>query len=176
MNRYGKPRRPLLLEEVPEKFRDFFLWDQQYIPPTGRTRIPRICIWCKERFESYSSQIRSDIKRGRKTTGLCSRCSHSSGLQQRGIRGKFKTGRHKNFQGYIAVWLPDHPAAHAGYVLEHRVVMELLLGRYLEKHEQVHHKNGKRDDNRPENLELWKKSQPSGVRVSDYHCPGCRCS
>jgi hypothetical protein len=51
--------------------------------------------------------------------------------------------------------------------LEHRVVMERLLRRPLEPHENVHHKNGVRHDNRPENLELWCKPQPCGQRVDD---------
>lgn len=72
----------------------------------------------------------------------------------------------------------DRPGAFkTGWMLQHRYVMEQVLGRVLEKHERVHHKNGKRDDNRPENLELWhvKKKDPAGIRVADYHCTGCRC-
>jgi hypothetical protein len=55
--------------------------------------------------------------------------------------------------------------------------MEQTLGRILEPHERVHHKNGNRSDNQVDNLELWKvtKKDPAGVRAADYHCAGCRC-
>lgn len=51
--------------------------------------------------------------------------------------------------------------------LQHRVVMEEKIGRALLPHENVHHINGVKHDNRPENLELWSKSQPAGQRVED---------
>lgn len=56
--------------------------------------------------------------------------------------------------------------------LEHRVIMEKILGRKLEPHEYIHHKNGDRTDNHPDNLELWislgkSKKDPKGQRLLD---------
>jgi HNH endonuclease len=86
-------------------------------------------------------------------------------------------GRVKDSAGYIRVFLPEHPSAHkSGYVLEHRLVMEKKLGRYLTPLEFVHHINGIRDDNRPENLELWVKGHPMGQRANAPHCATCTCS
>lgn len=72
-------------------------------------------------------------------------------------------------KGYVRLGgYRDHPNANPqGQIYEHTVVMSELLGRPLMPHEQVHHKNGDRADNSPENLELWSKSQPSGARISD---------
>jgi hypothetical protein len=81
----------------------------------------------------------------------------------------WKGGRTKQKNGYIVILAKDHPFAdRLGRIPEHRLVMEGKLGRYLKRDEEVHHKNGIRDDNRPENLELWARSkQPAGSRVED---------
>jgi hypothetical protein len=64
--------------------------------------------------------------------------------------------------------VPGHPRTRKSpYVFEHILVAEEILGRYLERDESIHHRNGVRDDNRPENLELWTRPHPSGIRTSD---------
>ena len=61
----------------------------------------------------------------------------------------------KRSDGYIAIYFPDHPLSNSdGYIMEHQLVMECLIGRHLEKNECVHHINFIRDDNRKENLQL----------------------
>ena len=71
-------------------------------------------------------------------------------------------------EGYVYVTVPEHPSANASRkVAYHRIVMEKMLGRYLLAEENVHHKNSVKDDNRPENLELWTRSQSAGSRASD---------
>lgn len=88
-----------------------------------------------------------------------------------------KGEKHPNWQGgrvsshksgYIFIHKPDHPnAAKSGYIVEHRLVMEDAIGRYLYPDETVHHKNGVKTDNNIENLELWTGNHCKGQRVSD---------
>lgn len=82
------------------------------------------------------------------------------------IRDKAPRGtgsRWINNHGYVTLTLPGQK----GRIAEHRYVMEQTLGRKLLPGENVHHINGVKDDNRPENLELWVTMQPSGQRPED---------
>ncbi len=102
----------------------------------------------------------------------CSRSCAMSNQNRKGQRRRLPDGTLRNHaSGYKTI------KANGKWMMHHRYVMEQILGRPLESHERVHHKNGDRSDNRPENLELWKvkKKDPAGVRQEDYHCAGCRC-
>ena len=135
-----------------------------------------LCSLCQER-PKYSRYL------------VCNRCRHSKekipcacgGSKRPGSRdcvkcckkrrgpahGCWKGGRVVLPDGYIKVWCPEDPRNNNGYVKEHTLVMESLLQRKLFKGESVHHRNGNRADNRPENLELWSIAQPAGQRVED---------
>jgi hypothetical protein len=69
---------------------------------------------------------------------------------------QWKGGRSLHQGRYWLILQPDHPQAdRKGYVREHRLVMEKMIGRLLLPGEVVHHKNHVTTDNRPENLELF---------------------
>lgn len=116
----------------------------------------------------------------------CQRCGkhfipsrHSAGLfcSKRCLYDEVASGdRKQSADGYVYIRVEKEDGKRGvKWMREHRYVMEGHLGRKLESWENVHHINGRRDDNRIENLELWKMSQPKGVRQKDYHCAGCRC-
>ena len=72
--------------------------------------------------------------------------------------------------GYITLPCPDwlKIGKSKNYrIPQHRLVMSEHLGRPLLDHEEVHHKNGVRTDNRLENLELWSSWHPKGQKVED---------
>ena len=114
----------------------------------------------KERKRRYLERKNVE-KYGPQAAGVDMRGRH--GKQARGPEnGRWNSGRRMTSHGYIAVRVPvDHPHAwgpprlrYFKYAYEHIVVMMGVLGRALQSDECVHHKNGDKTDNRPENLEL----------------------
>lgn len=101
-----------------------------------------ICIVCDIEFLS----VRGD-------RNYCSRKCISTGEHN----GRWLGGIQKHSSGYIMVYSPNHPFKSINnMVLEHRLVMEKHIGRYLTPKEQIHHKNGIKNDNRIGNLILCK--------------------
>src|SRR5678815_4608528 len=128
--------------------------------------VSKECETCSSEFQTRWDRVRT-----------CSRsCARKRDWKTRGRKQRLN-----HPSGYILVYCPGHPygiGTGSNYVLEHRLVMEKTLCRLLDPRERVHHKNGRRDDNRPENLELWTldHKDPPGVRGSDLaHCPTCVC-
>jgi len=99
----------------------------------------------------------------------------------------WKGGRSVASNGYVLVKANGHRLADVrGYAYEHRLVAEAKLGRELKPGEQVHHINGNRQDNRPENLEVVASQAEHRLRhrgrETGLHRPGednetisCRC-
>ncbi len=72
------------------------------------------------------------------------------------LNHSWKGGRHITKKGYVLIKSLGHPyCAKTGYVMEHRLVMEKQIGRYLKPNEVVHHINEIKSDNRIENLMLF---------------------
>ncbi len=120
---------------------------------------------------SMESRIKMSITRKRKGQSSKQIANlkklHLNQIGKSGSKAQnWKGGRIKTDKGYIEIWQPYHPLANKrGYVYEHRLIMEKKLNRFLTPKEIVHHINRIRDDNRIENLELFK----SNSEHSKYH-------
>lgn len=133
----------------------------------GRLKRCRKC-WSIRKMELYKISYEA----GR--FGLCADCSsplHRVGRGRKkpfckkcsvGVNAYNYKGGHVTEAGYVTTRRKDGSATFV-----HRVVMEEYLGRRLHKDETVHHKNGVRDDNRIENLELWVGAHPRGLKIKD---------
>lgn len=134
----------------------------------------KICINCNRKFKPSSKHKACPACRSKARYNECSCnnkkhwkarvCKNCQGLEQSGMNNPKWSGGKYEHSGYINVYVGN-----GKYVREHRLIMEKHLGRKLLKDENVHHINGIRNDNRIENLELWCKPQPTGVRARQVY-------
>jgi HNH endonuclease len=114
----------------------------------ARNRVVLTCEVCGSKFERQLSHTRT-------TTKWCSRQCRAIAETKTAVPGRWHNGKpvRKNADGYLYVWEPDHPDAHArGWMLEHRLVAEQKYGHRIPPDVDIHHVNGIKDDNRPDNL------------------------
>lgn len=140
-------------------------------------KVERTCKTCSRTFWATSKHLSCPACRRKANKIACPQCGQLMNHEYKRCtdcvpRDKennphWKGGKTRHKAGYVMVLARNHPRASSGYVFEHIVVMEEMIGRRLVDKENVHHKNGVKFDNRPENLELWSRPQPSGARVSD---------
>lgn len=131
------------------------------LPPKMKTLR---CSVCDQNFVQKRSNNIEYCSPGCKRLGVFRK---SKGLKVKGPRKHIKGSGYITLQGY-KILSSKHPnASKRGQILEHKLIMAQYLGRALTKNETIHHKNGIRDDNRIENLELWSSSHPFGQRVED---------
>lgn len=125
--------------------------------------LKRACKYCGKIFRQHRSVVEKTPRGG-------SYCSHDCYHADRRDHGVDGQGRSRKIdKGYVLVYAPEHAKTKSGYVFEHRLVVENLLGRLLESHENVHHIDGNRANNSIENLELWISPQPAGQRTKDVY-------
>jgi len=106
------------------------------------------------------------------TKGICkpTKTSFKKGEHIGKDHWHWKGGKKKTKNGYIQLRRPLHPFCNKdGYIYEHRVIMELYLGRYLKSNEVVHHINDNREDNRIENLKLLSDNKEHFVLHMRHH-------
>lgn len=107
--------------------------------------------------KKLSKETIHKIKIARAKQTFSTETKRKMSLSKKGKKNHFwNGGSYKTVNGYVFIYKPNHPFANNdGYVYEHRLVMEKHLERYLTKQEVVHHANGKKHDNRIENLKLF---------------------
>lgn len=129
-----------------------------------------VCTNCSRAFRVKPNRLHPrDRRQGPRR--FCSRECWRVYAREHGKRDWRQALPHRNSRGYVYEYAPDHPSVQGKKykrVAAHRLAMERKLGRFLQPWEIVHHKNGVKDDNREENLELWAHGHPNGEAATAH--------
>ena len=130
-----------------------------------RSFVQSFCVVCKKKYLAKVEYLRHGMGRA------CSRSCR--GLLSHGL--KERTYNHPH---YKVIYLPSHHRARKqeprkGFVFEHLVIAEKKIGRRIYRSEVVHHINGNKRDNRPQNLEVMPKRKHFALHARRGFSP-CR--
>lgn len=131
-------------------------------------KISKICEVCGKEFK-----VKPSHKDNRRTCSTECKYKlleeHLKTLSGKGLDSvNWKGGRYITPTGYAMVYAPGNPMANSrGYVREHRLVMSEKIGRVLRKDEEVHHIDGNKLNNSPENLQLMTKAEHTALHVKE---------
>lgn len=158
---YADPQKQREAKRLSAKKR---YWANPSVARASRRTVPGVCEMCGIEFLGRPG--------ARCCTRSCSaKLAHSEGRANTIAPRTPTPGRKVSHLGYVRVWVPEGTPGRTknGYMMEHRLVMQNHLGRALHPWEIVHHRNGIKDDNRPENLEIVTRARHAGMVT----CPHC---
>ena len=149
-------------------------------------RRPALCEQCGQEYEALVFRLnRGQRFCSRRCNGLARKAARMAAPRNRMLHAR-------DAYGYERAWRPDHPHANQkGYIAESRVIAEAVLRKILPGSVVIHHANGKRADNRHENLVICESQsyhillhnrarrierlkRLGGNPAADSYCPGCK--